>query len=348
MLNFIAELWNAVIFEPIFNLIIALIALVPGHNFGVALIIFTVLTRFVFYPIVKKQLQNVKKQKEIQPEIARIKKANKGNRQKESMEIMALYRERGLNPFAVLGYLIIQLPIFIGLYQVVRRVSAVDQNLIDKDNTYGFIQNLSYVKELATDPSIFDSSLFGIIDLARPTLSGLSDSEGGLVFYLGSLIIVVAAVFVQYLTAKQMSEFNKPTEDGSQRTLREIFKEQREGKEVDQTEINAATTRMTNKMFLYGLPALIFFFSLGWASAIPFYLFISGVMQYYQQKHINKQEDKTAVKAVINGQDTVATFTKTLNAKQKKEQRAKTFSHQTKSKKRVSATVKTISKKDKR
>ena len=73
-------MFTTLIVQPIFNLLVLVYALLPGHNFGVALIIFTIIIRLLLWPLVKKQLHQAKAMRELQPEIKRIKKATKGNR----------------------------------------------------------------------------------------------------------------------------------------------------------------------------------------------------------------------------------------------------------------------------
>src|ERR1700690_4423004 len=89
--------------QPIFNLLVLIYALVPGHNFGLAIIIFTIIMRLLMWPLVKKQIRQAKSMRELQPEIKKIKLAAKGDKQKESAMTMELYKERGVNPFASLG-----------------------------------------------------------------------------------------------------------------------------------------------------------------------------------------------------------------------------------------------------
>ena len=324
MWNFIVEFWNTVIFEPIFNLIVALIAFIPGHNFGVALILFTLITRFILYPLTKKQFHSLRIQKELQPEINKIKKENKDNKQAAALATMALYKERGFNPFASLGYLFLQIPIFIGLYQVINRfVKDVVHNV--GEHAYSFIQNLSWVKDLKANPEIFDSTFLGLVDLTRPAVD-----EAG--FYLAAFIIVVLATASQYLISKQMT-LQAPSIQGKPLTLRQLFKRQAAGKEVDQSDIQAATS----KLFTYMLPIFIFVFSIGWAAALPFYWFISGISQYFQQRKLNEAHEGTKVKSSINGQETIATIEKPLNAKQKRQQKKAGFKTKEATPKKVKA-----------
>src|SRR5688500_11457516 len=102
-------MFEILIVKPLFNLLVFIYALLPGHNFGLSIVLFTVLIRFLMWPLIKKQLHHTKAMRALQPEIKRIKQATKGNRQKESMMIMELYKERGISPFGSIGILIVQL-----------------------------------------------------------------------------------------------------------------------------------------------------------------------------------------------------------------------------------------------
>ena len=101
-------MFTALIVKPIFNLLVLIYALIPGHNFGLAIILFTILVRILMWPLIKKQLHQAKAMRELQPELKRIKLAAKGDRQKESMMMMELYKEREINPFSSIGLLIVQ------------------------------------------------------------------------------------------------------------------------------------------------------------------------------------------------------------------------------------------------
>src|SRR6185437_10265103 len=104
-------MFTTYIVQPIFNLLVLIYAILPGHNFGLAIIIFTIIVRLLLWPLVKKQLHQAKAMRKLQPELKRLKKEAKGDKQKESMMLMELYKERGINPFGSIGVLIIQLPI---------------------------------------------------------------------------------------------------------------------------------------------------------------------------------------------------------------------------------------------
>src|ERR1700747_2996873 len=100
-------LLTTLIVKPLFNLLVLIYAILPGHNFGLSLIIFTVLIRIALWPLVKKQLHQATAMRALQPELKRIKQATKGDRQKESQLLMELYKERGINPLATFPILIV-------------------------------------------------------------------------------------------------------------------------------------------------------------------------------------------------------------------------------------------------
>lgn len=275
-------MFDTLIVQPIFNLLVLIYALIPGHNFGLAIILFTIVVRLLMWPLVKKQLHQTKAMRKLQPEIKKIKKAAKGNRQQESMMMMELYRERGINPFASLGPLLIQLPIFIGLYSGLRRVVDNPQQLIDF--SYPAIQNLGWMQQLADNIHKFDETLFGVVDLTKAALG-----NGGV--YWPAMLIVVASVVIQYYQAKQLMP-----QDKEARSLRQILKEASSGKQADQSEVNAAVGRSTK--FL--LPAMVFIFTVSIASALSLYWLVSGLVAYIQQAIVlNKDEEE--MEAIADG-----------------------------------------------
>jgi YidC/Oxa1 family membrane protein insertase len=274
-------MFNTFIVQPIFNILTLIYALLPGHNFGVAIIVFTILVRLALWPLVKKQLHSTKKMRELQPELREIKKRTKGDRAKESELTMALYKEREVNPFSSLGLLILQLPILLALYAGISKIVNDPQAIIDF--SYPFVQNLPSMKELAADIGKLDFTLFGAVDL-----SAKAYSNG--VIYWPAMFLVLASAFVQYLTSKQLMVTDK-----NAKTLRQIMKQSSTGEQADQAEVSAAVSRM----MVYFIPAMIFFISVGLAAALSLYWLTSGLVAYFQQKKVLGQ-DKVELEAAID------------------------------------------------
>ncbi len=282
-----ANIFTTVIIQPIFNLLVLIYALIPGHNFGLAIIVFTIIIRLLMWPLVKKQIRQSKAMRDLQPELKKIKAAAKGDRQKESAMTMELYRERGVNPFASLGIVLVQLPIIIGLYSSVSRIVKDPHQIVSF--SYSFIQHMSWIKELAANIHRFDDSLFGWVNLGQKALG-----QDGV--YWPALIIVAAAAAAQFYQARQLMPQSKDA-----RSLRTILKEAGTGKQADQAEVNAAVGRGTQ----YLIPAMVFIFGMGFPAALPLYWLISSVVAYIQQARVLNEdvaEADASVKVTVSSQ----------------------------------------------
>lgn len=116
MLDFI---WNDIMINPIMNGMI-MIANALGDNFGLAIIGFTIIVRAVTYPLTLRQLRTTRAMQVMQPQMQEIQKKYKDPKRRQE-ETMKLYREAGFNPLGCLWPMLVQVPIWIALYQVIRR-----------------------------------------------------------------------------------------------------------------------------------------------------------------------------------------------------------------------------------
>ena len=116
------NLIDLIVVRPIVNILFVIFNLV--HDFGLAIIIFTVLVKLLMLPLTKRQLNQTKLIKKIQPELTQIKKNCKGNKQLESLQTMDLYKRYNVKPFASILTLIIQLPIFIAIFSAIRVIAT--------------------------------------------------------------------------------------------------------------------------------------------------------------------------------------------------------------------------------
>ncbi|HUY53263.1 MAG TPA: membrane protein insertase YidC, partial [Candidatus Dormibacteraeota bacterium] len=163
-----ASIFQVIIVKPIFNLLVAIYAVLPGHNFGLALILFTIVIRLLMWPLVKKQLHQAKAMRHLQPEIKKIKAASKGNRQEESRMLMELYKEKDISPFGSIGTLVIQFIVLIGLYSGLRDVVAHPSVVIS--SSYSWLTSLSWMKQLAGNIHLFDATLIHSVNLTKSAL----------------------------------------------------------------------------------------------------------------------------------------------------------------------------------
>jgi len=268
-------MFTTFIVRPIFNLLVFIYAIIPGHNFGLALIIFTVLIRLLMWPLVKKQLRQTKLMRKIQPDIKKIKAQTKGNKQQESQLLMSLYKEKGINPLSTFPTLIIQLVVLLGLYSGLNGVIHDPNTLVT--SSYSFIKNLSWIKELGGNIHLFDDTLVGIVNLSKSALG----SKTGL--YIPAMIIVIGSAVAQYYQSKQLMPSPK-----QQKSIKTILKEASSGKQADQSEVNAAVSKTTR----YLLPVMIFLFTVDLASALSLYWLVSGLVAFAQQSYILREDEE--------------------------------------------------------
>lgn len=301
-------MFTTIIVQPIFNLLVLILAFLPGHNFGLALILFTILVRILLYPLLRKQLHQTKKMRALQPELKRIKQEAKGDRQKESVMLMELYKEKGVNPAGSIGVLIIQLPILLGLYAGLKRVIEHPHELVSF--SYPVIQHLPYLKGLAQNIHQFDHTLFGLVDLTRAAI-------GPKGFYLPAFLLVVGSAVIQFFQSRQLLP---DTQDS--RGLRAILKEAGEGKQADQSEMTAAMSRNTT----YLLPIMVFVFTVHLASALSLYWLVGGLVAFLQQTRLLRDDEsemeqladqpqKKDVKSIPEAEVISSQTKKTKNAK---------------------------------
>jgi YidC/Oxa1 family membrane protein insertase len=277
-------MFTTFIVQPIFNVLVLIYALLPGHNFGLSIIIFTVVVRMALWPLVKKQLHHVKAMRKLQPELKAIKKKAAGNRQKEQIMVLELYKERGISPFGPIVVLIPQFVILIGLYSGLNKVIHHPEEMVNF--AYPVLQHLGWMKELAGNIGKFDETLFGVVDLTRAP-----SGAGGV--YWPAMVIVALTAIVQYYQSKQVLPNNKDA-----RKLRDILKSAGEGQQADQSEVQAAVSRST----LFLLPAIIFIVTLGLPAALGLYWLVGGIVAIIQQSIILR-DDEEELEAIANSPD---------------------------------------------
>lgn len=302
-------MFDTLIVQPILNVLVVIYALIPGHDFGISIILFTVLVRFALWPLLKKQLHQTRKIREMQPEIKKIKEKSKGDKQKEGQLLMELYKERGVNPFGTIGILFVQLPILIGLFQVLRRIAGDSSTILDL--SYSWVKDLPFMRDIVADISLFEPTLLDSVDLTR---SAFGD-EG---LYVPALILALLAGFFQYFQSKSMMPDNKDS-----RTIREILKDEAEGNKADQAEINAAMGRNLRYFF----PVITFFFASQFPGALALYWATGSFVGVIQQRSVlNKdvEEMEDSVKVTVREEKSESkTTTKKSKAKPKKKSSSK-------------------------
>jgi YidC/Oxa1 family membrane protein insertase len=135
-------LFNTYLYIPLYNAFIGIIGAFPWLDAGIVVILFTILIKVILFPLSQKSVRSQIEMKKIQPAIDEIKQKYKDNKQEQALKTMALYKEKGVNPFSGIFLAFIQLPILIALYMVFYKNSLGEVNA---SLLYSFIHAPEYV-----------------------------------------------------------------------------------------------------------------------------------------------------------------------------------------------------------
>lgn len=290
------QLIDFIIVRPIVNILFVIYNIVG--DFGIAIIIFTILVKILMWPLVKRQFYQTKLMRKIQPELAEIKKNCKGNRQLESLQMMDLYKRNNIKPFRSILTLLIQLPLFIALYTAIRVVVMPNPTDNVAMRAYPPIAQMERITEIreAQAPYLenasvgyeFQPKLFWTIDLGPSASSVLAGNIN--ISSVVILLLAISSAIIQYFSAKQQL----PSNGKKSKSFREIMKAASEGKDPDQAELNAMTTRQMSFM----MPLMMFFIMFNLPGALALYYFLTTTTTLVQQRIVlNKAEDEMEISA---------------------------------------------------
>jgi len=142
-------IFTAIFYAPLYNALILFISIIPLHNVGVAVILFTLIIKIVLFPLSQKSVKTQFEMKQLEPALNELKLKYKDNKQLQAEQTMKLYQEKGINPFSGILLMLIQLPVLMALYYIFLRggLPSIDHSVI-----YSFTKI----------PDIINIKLFGI------------------------------------------------------------------------------------------------------------------------------------------------------------------------------------------
>lgn len=239
------------------------------HNYGISIILMTIIIRLILYPLMQKQMVSMREMQKIQPLMKEAQERYKNNKEKLNQELMKLYKEHKVNPMGGCLPLLIQMPILILLFQVLRKFEYLDP--VTNKIAGGFLWIPNQVEIILKD------GLHKVVGgLAAPEqLIPLGKGIFG-IQYLGIMpfLIGVSMFYQQKMTTAP------PTTPG------------KEGGSAEQTQ----------KMMTIMMPLLIAFMSFSLPSGLTLYWLVSTLLGIGQQYFINKKipTEVTDLKAPIS------------------------------------------------
>lgn len=183
------NIFNILIVNPLLNLLFAIYGIIPGHDFGISIIILTLVLRFAMWPLTGKQLRSQKKMQALQPEIAKLKVQAAGDKQKEQQLLMELYKEKEINPFSACLPLLLQFPFLIALFFVLKKAALPFDQI--SQLLYAPVKHIPYIESLINGSVAYDPMLLKVIPMDT-----------------ASKVLAVIAGITQYIQVKMIAPKN--------------------------------------------------------------------------------------------------------------------------------------------
>ena len=241
-------MWNTIIVNPFTNILLAITMLVK--NFGLAIILFTLLIKLLTWPLNAQQIKSSKAMADLQndPKYKKSMEKYKDNKEMLAQEQMRVYKERGISPFGSCLPTLLQFPIIIGLYQSIMKAMASSPIELMQ------LKNIIY-PFLNVDKILPIQHHFLWMDLGQP--------ERLMVFGFGIPVLAVLVVISQFLMTKVMTPPAAGGDSGGQAAM------------------------MTKSMNVY-MPLLMGYIAYSWSAGLGLYLLVSNIFSVVQYATMNK------------------------------------------------------------
>ncbi len=184
-------MFHTIFYEPIYNLLVLVLTHVPMHDIGAAIVIVTLIVKFILLPLNLSALRSQYLMKRVEGEMNALKTTHKDAPQEASKKMMEIYKREKINPFASLFTLIIQIPIIFALYKVFAK-GLFD----DPSSLYSFIHFPANLHTLA----------FGLFDVTHK-----------------NIVIAVLAALSSYVLARRQTSTMVPKNDGKEESFQDQF-----------------------------------------------------------------------------------------------------------------------------
>jgi YidC/Oxa1 family membrane protein insertase len=193
------SLWNTIFGDPPAETGLA------GLAWVLAIVFLVVTIRLILFPLFVKQVKSQRAMQELQPEMAKLRKQYGNDRQGLSQAMMALQKERGVNPLAGCLPILPQIPVFLSLFHVLRRLAP------DKQGLYSWSDELT---DEAARAKLFGAPISSSFNMSGAKEQAILDIAG--VNYTNirivAFVLIVVMCFTTYFTQKQIMKRSGPVE----------------------------------------------------------------------------------------------------------------------------------------
>ena len=250
------QVFRRFVTKPLLNALIFIASILPGHSLGLAIIILTLIVKIILFFPTQHALEGQKKMQLIQPRIEELRRKFKDDPQRLNQETLKLWKQEKVNPFQSCLPMLLQFPVLIGLFYVIRDGSVLE---LSRHLLYGPYQNLSWQ---------FDTGFLGL-DLTKPS------------WYVFPPLLV-ALQFFQMKLSFAIAERKKSAKGQGEK----VSAEKKQQKPKTETE---SVMQTQQKVMQYGLPLMIGFFAFQFPAAVSLYWAVSTVFAIGQQVVVNRE-----------------------------------------------------------
>jgi len=261
--------WRTFLYQPIYNALVAIISIVPGSDLGLAIILLTLLLRFILFIPSQKGINSQRKLQEVQPMLKKVQEKYKNDQQKLAQETLAIYKQYKVNPLGSCLPLLIQFPILIALFYVIK-------GGLNPDNVHLLYEPLKNV-----DLVHLNTNFLGILELTERNI-----------IVLPLVVALLQFVQMKLSTSANLKNFGKKKDD-------------KKGKKDKKGEKKVNEMQMATNMMVYIMPAMIALFTASVPAGVGLYWGVSTVFGIGQQvysfkKKKKKKKNKAEVKVIEN------------------------------------------------
>ena len=267
----IGKLFIGVFYAPIYNLMIFLVDMF-SNSLGWAIIVITIIIRLLLVYPQHRMMVSQRKLQAIQPKIKKIQEKYKKDSQKLGVELMSLYKKEKVNPMWSCGFLLIQMPIILVIYNIILNI----KNPTNHFYLYDFVSDFKLADMSAT--------FFGIDLLAAGWPVGIC-----LAIFIG---------IIQFIQIKLSLSFNKKNDSGKKKG---VVLEKKKG--ANDYSSMMPDPEMMNKFMLYGMPWMVAVFTYTLFAWVGLYWGISTLFAIVQQIVVNKIVYKEAKVTIDKKED---------------------------------------------
>jgi len=249
----LTSIFQEFLYRPLFNLLVFLYETVSFYDLGIAIILLTIIIRVALFPLSQKAIKSQKELFKIQPKIKEIQEKFKDNKEEQVKRTMALYKEKGVNPFSGCLPILVQLPILIALYWVF--MAGFDNSNLS--NLYSFMKN----------PGDINYMFLNWIDISEK-----------------NVYIALIAGFFQFFQSKMMLD--------QQKKNRKSFKENKPAKKDSQKNPMDDISISISKQMTYIMPVITVIIASSLQAGLALYWATTTLFSVLQQWYVFKQKEK--------------------------------------------------------